>query len=385
MKTIKSSLLFLLFLTLPLYANQIDLQTQQKIQRILNNWRASSGIPAAMLSISLPNQRQRVTFYSGVTSYARNAKPNPNTLFQAGSITKSFTSTIILKLEAEGKLNINDPITKYLPQYPWWRYVTIRQLLNHTSGIFNYTETAAFNHIHQKKPLRDFTLHELVQLAANHRSYFAPGQGWKYSNTNYVLAGMIIEKVTKQPAEKVMNYYLRSKYELNLANTFYHARMYTSAFLNRLAHGYSSEGRDVTYGNMSWANTAGAIVTTTEDLLAWWQGLFQYKILSPQQLMKMTSLVCEESSHGCRAGRSMPHLYNDEVGKGYGLGIIQSSFGSHRVGTVWWHNGSTKGYKAIVLWYPKNNIYIALTINRDPGYLLKPTLPVIQRIISTII
>jgi D-alanyl-D-alanine carboxypeptidase len=261
--------------------------------------------------------------------------------------------------------------------------VTIKQLLNHTSGIFNYTATGEFNRIRKYSPQAEFTPENIVRIASQHHNYSAPGHGWKYSNTNYVLAGMIIQKVSGQSVESVMNHYLHGGSKLNLLNTFYLARIYTGAFISRMAHGYSSDGHDVTTGNMSWANTAGAIVSTTEDLLVWWRGLFHNNLLPPQQMAKMMSLVCEGTSSYCRPGKYMPRLAEHQVGKGYGLGIIQSGYGSRR-GTVWWHNGSTKGYKAIVMWYPKTNVYMALAINRDPGYLLKPDMPTIQRILNVV-
>ncbi len=385
MKLVKRVIL-LLFLTVNAQAGtNLDHLQQVQIQKSLDHWRARAGIPSATLSILLPSNSRPITFTSGTTAYVKGERPKTDTLFQAGSITKSFTSTIILRLEAEGKLKIDDPITNYLPQYPRWHNVTIRELLNHTSGIFNYTEAGAFNSTHKHQPQKNYTPEEIVGIASQHRNYFPPGHGWKYSNTNYVLAGMIIQKVMREPIEIVMNHYLHGSSKLNLAHTFYLARMYTTAFISKMAHGYSSDGHDVTADNMSWANTAGAIVTTSEDLLTWWHGLFKNNILPPQQLAEMMNLVCEGSSQSCRPGKYMPHLSGNSVGKGYGLGIIQSAYGSSRIGTVWWHNGSTKGYKAIVMWYPKSNIYMALEINRDPGYLLKPNLPTIQHILNVLL
>jgi CubicO group peptidase (beta-lactamase class C family) len=218
-----------------------------------------------------------------------------------------------------------------------------------------------------------------------HRDYFPPGKGWKYSNTNYVLAGMIIQQVTGRPVSDVMNHYLHGGVRLNLLNTYYLPGMYSNAFLNRMAHGYNSEGMDVTDDNMSWAYTAGAIVTTTQDLLSWWRDLFQGNLLPQAQMDEMMSLVCEGDSPTCTAGQPMPHLADGDIDKGYGLGIIQNSFGSQNIGTVWWHNGSTAGYKAIVMWFPKSDIYMALTINRDPGYLLKPGLPIIHNVLNVLI
>jgi D-alanyl-D-alanine carboxypeptidase len=381
MKLVKCCVLLLCLVSCNVLAeSNLDSAKKAQIQATLDHWRSSTAIPSATLSILLPQQTHPITFTSG-TAY-KNSAEKDDALFQAGSITKSFTSTVILQLEAQKKLNINDPITKYLPQYPRWHNITIRELLNHTSGIFNYTETAAFNNIRKNKPQAVFTPGEIVQLASQHPDYFAPGQGWKYSNTNYVLAGMIIQKVMKQPVENVMNHYLHNGSKLNLAHTFYLARLYTHTFIAKMVHGYSMDGHDVTSDNMSWASTAGAIVTTPEDLITWWRNLFQNKILPARQMSEMMSLVSEGTSKTYKAGQAMPHLTDSEIGKGYGLGIIQSSYGSSKMGTVWWHNGSTKGYKAIVIWFPKNNIYMALTIDRDPGYLLKPDLPTIQHVLN---
>jgi D-alanyl-D-alanine carboxypeptidase len=373
-------LIGLIFISTPVLAqvNPNPPVYQQEIQRILSNWRARSGIPGAALSIYLPDHTYPITISSGSTQFRGGESIDSTTLFQAGSITKSFTSMIILELESEGKLNLNDPITNYLPQYPRWQNVTVRELLNHTSGIFNYTEAGQFNLIRKKNPEQGFSPEQLVQLAAEHRDYFYPGQGWKYSNTNYVLAGMIISKITGEPASTIMNDYLRSNTHLDLLNTYYLSGIYPNVFLSRMAHGYNSQGQDVTYDNMSWAYTAGAIVTTTQDLLTWWHDLFQGHILPQQQLDEMKSLVCESSSPFCRVGQPIPEVFGGSDGHGYGLGIIETGYGSENLGPVWWHNGSTAGYKAIVMWFPKSDIYIALTINRDPGYLLRPDLPVIR-------
>lgn len=392
MRFLKPLLLFyMLFIILDVRAyaqtvsdNNITVK-QQQIQQILSNWRARQGIPGATLSIYMPGHDVPITFNSGTATYGGGENINDNTLYQAGSITKSFTAMIILKLESEGKLNINDPISKYLPQYPQWGNVTIRELLNHTSGIFNYTEAGLFDQI-RKQPRTEITPDEIIRIASQHRDYFPPGKGWKYSNTNYVLAGMIIEKVTGRPIGEVMNYYLhRGGLPITLTNTYFAPGLYTSSFMSRMAHGYSSAGADTTYDNMSWAFTAGSIVTTTQDLLIWWHGLFQGNILPPQQMSEMMSLVCEAGSPDCTRGEPVPHVNEDGAGKGYGLGIIQSGYGSERIGTVWWHNGATRGYTALVMWFPKSDIYMALTISRNPGYLLKPDLPVIRNILSVLI
>lgn len=360
---------------------------KQQIQTLLDHWRARLGIPATTLSISLPESTSPITFVSGTTTLGGSEKITPNTLFQAGSITKSFTSMILLQLEDQGKIDLDDSISKYLPQYSKWRNITIRQLLNHTSGIFDYTKTARFHRIRTETPKAGMTPEQLIEMASMYHPYFPPGQGWKYSNTNYVLAGLIIEQVTQQSIDNIIEYYLHGNEKLHLPNTFYHSGLYSQEEIMRMAHGYSSNGKDVTGNNMSWAFTAGAIVTTTPDLLTWWKNLFQNQILSSNELSQMMSLVYEHTSrnHNCFAGKPAPHLEPWQIDKRYGLGIIQSATRSEEVGTVWWHNGSTQGYKSIVMWYPKSNIYMALMINRDPGYLLNPNLPIVRNTMQVLL
>ncbi len=356
---------------------------EEKIQKILNKWRSSSGISAASLSVYMPGHSGPLTFTSGTSQNRGGFKVDKNTLFQAGSITKSFTSIIILKLEAEGRLSINDPITHYLPQYPQWNNVTIRQLLNHTSGIPNYTNTGRFNLIRKKTPTSGFSPAQLVNLAGKRR-LFAPGKGWKYSNTNYVLAGMIIEKVTGNSVQNIMKNFISSSSKAELPNTFYISGKYPDTTISRMAHGYTSDGKDVINHDMSWASTAGAVVSTSEDLLMLWYDLLQGKILPPKQLKKMMSLVCEGRTSNCLSGERIPNIKAGEVGYGYGLGIIQMCSGSSSVGPVWWHNGTTAGYRAIVMWFPKSDIYMSLMVNRGAGYLLKPTVPIIRNIMSVL-
>lgn len=354
-----------------------------KVQSMLNKWRANSGIPGAVLSIYIPGRTELLTFSSGTTQLRGGHKVDKNTLFQAGSITKSFTAMLVLTLEAEGRLKLDDKITKYLPQYPQWSNVTIRQLLNHTSGIPNYTSTERFNSIRKNTPHAGFSAAELVGLAGK-RKHFAHGKGWKYSNTNYVLAGMIIEKVTGEPIEKTMNAYIHASTAVNLSNTYYFSGKYPPEIMARMAHGYSSGGNNVMHQNMSWASTAGALLSTSEDLIIWWSHLLQGKILSQEQLKKMMSLVCEGRTSNCRTGQAIPHMQFGEIGYGYGLGIIQTSFGSNRTGPVWWHNGTTAGFRAIVMWFPRSNIYMSLMVNQGAGYLLKPTVPIIRNIFTSV-
>lgn len=385
--SIKIAIIFLIIFTPSFsYANLSPNQSQQ-IQTLLYNWHERLHIPAISLGISLPDNPSILSFTTGTTTIDGEQKIDHSTIFQAGSISKSFTSMIILQLMAQNKIHLDDAITTYLPQYPRWEKITVRELLNHTSGIFDYTKTGRFQHIRETSPEAEMTPEMLVNMASTHTPYFPPGKGWKYSNTNYVLAGMIIEAVTKQPFGNTLNFYLHNNNILSLTNTFYLPRIYTQNEIAKMAHGYNGSQKDVTQSNMSWAFSAGAVVSTPSDLIAWWQSIFHNKILSPEQLAQMTSLVCEHTSkkNNCISGSPTTHLEVSQVDRRYGLGIIQSSSGSSKVGTVWWHNGSTQGYKAIVMWYPKNDIYMSLMIDRDPGFLLTPNLPVIRNLLQVLL
>lgn len=364
----------------------LDDSRQTEIQQLLDAWRERSGIPSASVSILLPNMQSPQTFVSGSTVYQGGNKITPKTLFQIGSVTKSFTSTIILLLESQGKLNINDHLTQYLPQYsPRWDNITLRELLNHTSGIYNYTEAGVFNAIRKQSPRAGFTSEQLVHIALSHRDYFPAGHGWKYSNTNYVILGMIIEKVTGQPINQVMNHYLHGGFNIYLPNTYYASGLYTPELISRMAHGYSTDGEDTVTESSSWANSAGGIISNTQDLITWWKNLFTGNILPKPQLDEMMTLVCSRGMSYGHPGGALPRLEDNEVGHGYGLGIIQTSTGSERTGTVWWHNGTTKGYEAITMWFPKHNMFMSMIIARNPGYFIKPTLPIIQRIVSIVL
>ncbi|MDQ2995270.1 MAG: serine hydrolase, partial [Pseudomonadota bacterium] len=160
--------------------------------------------------------------------------------------------------------------------------------------------------------------------------------------------------------------------------------LYPDAYKSRMAHGYTAGGEDTIAHDMSWAYTAGAVVTTSEDLLSWWYDLLKGKILPQPQMQKMLSLVCEGRTSNCVSGQPVPHITGGEQGYAYGLGIIQTSTGSSRIGPVWWHNGTTAGYRAIVMWFPQSDIYMSLTVNQGPGAFLKPSLPIVRNVMAVL-
>jgi len=327
------------------------------IQRIIDEDRTKYDIPGVEVSISFPGENLPRDFVSGTTTINGSILVKPDHLFQIGSETKSFIATIILQLEAEGLLSIDDPISKWLKQLPdAWKKITIRQLLNHTSGIFNVTEADEFWEVEKNSNFKkQWTPDELVNLVINKAPYFDSGKGWHYSNTNYMLAGMIIRTVTGKSVEETMQ--VRLLDPLLLSNTYYLSRAYNEDILLRMAHGYSdrfsAETQDVTDSNMSMADAAGAMISTSHDSAIWLRVLLTtYSVLPEKQRNELTSIVDYDNGQP---------LSTESKKSGYGLGVGRDfdSYGNE----VWYHDGGTLGYLSKMLWVKCNDIVVTTIIN----------------------
>jgi D-alanyl-D-alanine carboxypeptidase len=169
----------------------------EKVQAALKTWLAARApiekVTGIAAYISFGGAGPAIEAFAGKVGREADAgSVDQDTLYHMGSTSKSFTVAVILKLEAAGKLSIDDPLGKWLPEYPAWKDVTIRRLLNMTSGIPNYSETEWMSRAWADEPKRDFTFKELVAAAYPSGTNKLPvKEGYFYSNTNYVLAGMI--------------------------------------------------------------------------------------------------------------------------------------------------------------------------------------------------
>ncbi|WP_413776776.1 serine hydrolase domain-containing protein [Bacillus sp. ZJS3] len=250
--------------------------------------------------------------------------------FRIGSVTKTFTATVILQLAGENQLNLDDSIEKWLPGVIQGigydaKQITIRQMLNHTSGIAEYSKSKEADFTN---PKRVYTAEELVKIGLSAPPDFAPGKGWSYSNTGYVLLGMLIEKVTRNSyAEEVENRIIEP---LELSNTFLPGN---SSIIpgNKHARGYvqqeeGSELKDVTHFNPSIASSAGDMISTADDLNKFFSYLLGGKLLKEQQLKQMLTTV--------------------STGKGgingYGLGIYEIKLPNGI--SIWGHTGGIPGF-----------------------------------------
>jgi D-alanyl-D-alanine carboxypeptidase len=256
--------------------------------------------------------------------------------FEIGSVTKTFTATLVLQLVERGKLHLNDRLSEYVRGVPHGDEITIRELLNHTSGIHNYPHgllDAVLRHPH-----RTFRPAQLVRRSVRWKRYCPPGDCWVYSNTNYILLGQIIKRVTHQPIAQL--YERRIFDPLGMDDTTFMPRR--RPVPEPAAHGYIRDpaGRkDVTDWNLSWGWTAGGAASTLADLRRWAPALATGRgVLSERMQDKRLQFV------------PIP----GEAGDGYGLGILKLPGGPF--GDLLGHDGQPLGYDSYVFYAPSTRV-----------------------------
>jgi D-alanyl-D-alanine carboxypeptidase len=260
-----------------------------------------------------------------------------------GSTTKTMISTVILQLEAEGKLSINDPVEKWLPGIVQGhgndgRHITIRNLLQHTSGLFDYIEDEAILNTlvtpegFYANRYNTYTLSQLVALAVQHAPNFAPNARWEYSNTNYIVAGMIIEAVTHDSWSNQLKQRIFTP--VGMTETSEPGTNPTlPAPYPRGYEIFSDDGGyyDTTEHNMTWGSSAGSVISTPRDVSKFFRALMKGQLLPAAQLAEMKTTV------------ALPADYQDIwPGARYGLGIFSSDLPCG--GTYWHHGGDVIGY-----------------------------------------
>jgi D-alanyl-D-alanine carboxypeptidase len=261
--------------------------------------------------------------------------------FRIGSTTKTFVSVAVLQLVGDGRLSLDDPVERWLPGVVSGNgndgtRVTVRHLLQQTSGLYNYTgdlTALASAEGYEQHRFDHFEPSDLVALAMRHAPAFAPGTRWDYSNTNYLLAGMVVERVTGKPwAEHVRSRILRP---LGMRDTSYPAdhpalpRPYALAY-----HQFQPGGPlvDVTLFNATAADAAGGMVSTTGDIARFWRGLQRGELLRPRQLAQLRQTVLADT---------FQEFY---PGLRYGLGIF---WVPNECGGYWGHPGDVLGTSTV--------------------------------------
>jgi D-alanyl-D-alanine carboxypeptidase len=351
-----------------------------KIQSAMNNWvatRASAEkITGVAAYISFGDPGPAIEAFAGKVGMApQDPLVGRDTLFQMGSTSKSFVDAIILKLDAANRLSLSDTLGQWLPQYPAWRDVTIRRLLNMTSGIPNYSEAQTISEMWSKDPTRDLTAEELVKIVYPTEANPPPLKAaYEYSNTNYVLAAMIAAKITGRSYRDLVHTTILEPYGLH--NTFYENGTYPPAILDRLAHGYFDNpactdfqpdckvswnlpimGHDVSRLSTSWAQAAGGAVAGARDVDHWMRAVFEGHVVPPKQQAEWMSLVSAKS------GEPIADVSAEDA-RGFALGVSKAILGP--VGAQWFYQGETLGFRTLYVWFEKKNLMITLQTNSQP-------------------
>ncbi len=261
-----------------------------------------------------------------------------------GSVTKTFVSETVLRLAESNKLGLDDTLAKYVASFPGASGITLRQMLSHQSGIYNYTDDTDFQNALSRNPGRVWKPEELVAYAAAHPPDFAPGQGWAYSNTNYVLLAMIVQQVTGGPLAAALR--AQAFVSAGLTETFFDKE---PTIHGPRAHGFDTAGDDVTdMIDMSFALGAGGVISTPTDLVKWSQALYEGRLLAAPS---MQALLTFRDAH-----------WPD--GMQYGLGAMQ--FPARTTGAIaLGHGGDQPGYHTWMLYFPDRRMAVAAYVNSD--------------------
>ena len=292
---------------------------QAAIQQIVND-----GVPGA---VGFARNGSRVTVAtSGLADVAAQTPMALGDRFRVGSTTKIFVATVVLQLVARHLLSLGDTVARWLPGVvPNGGNITLQELLQHTSGIYSYTNDPGFVQALVSDPTRVWRPTELVRIAVAHPPLFPPGTSFAYSNTDYILLGMIIQAATGHPVGQELRAGIFRP--LGLRDTYF---PHLNPHLRKpYAHGYlidqpgATGPADTTVRSPSWAGAAGGIVSTAADLARFSTALLTGKLLPPAQLQQMMTTT--------------PTGNGDD----YGLGIQAEQL---PCGTVWGHTGDFPGY-----------------------------------------
>ena len=313
----------------------------------------AAGAPGAILFVRDGDHTTRLA--AGLGDLARKTPMRAENHFKIASLTKTFTATVLLQLVSEGKLSLDDSVQQRLPGVvPNGSKITIRQLLNHTSGLYDFENDPRYlkpylagNFAHYWSP------RQLVEFGVSHKPLFAPGRGYSYSNTNYVVAQLIIERVTGRTIGA--EFERRIFAPLHLRQTSYPTK---PGLPSPYAHGYMLLGQppltDVTGLSPSMAPGSGGIVSTTDDLADFYRALLSGRLLEPAQMREMKSIVSE------RTGKPVT------AGPGMGLGI-----GRTPVCGAWGHSGELPGYDVQSAFSENGRRQMILMISQDATTLPK--------------
>jgi D-alanyl-D-alanine carboxypeptidase len=335
------------------------------LQRRLDRLRLREEMPGVSVAILFPDG----TMWLGTSGMAviKDKRPvSPDTAFALASVTKTFTAALILSLRDERKLSLEQSVVTYLPELPIDHRITVRQLLDHTSGLRDFFFDPQIDKALLSDRGRTWDADRSLRYVG--KSYFKPGKGWHYSNTNYLILGVLAERLGKASLEDQ----LRARFfePLGLSHTFDQVDGKPGG---PVAHGYrfsktSARPIDLTDGSdiapftsvVTAAGAAGSLASTPSDLVHWVRALYSGVVLEPESLRAMFDDVA-------RTAKKDPLVP-------YGLGVQAVELDGH---PAYGHSGRLLGFRALVRWLPQERIAIAVLSNQsrtDPAIVARSLL-----------
>ncbi|MFF7934351.1 serine hydrolase [Streptomyces sp. NPDC007940] len=341
-------------------SHELDPALASRLDKAIEKVRRQAGIPGVVAGLWMPGKGSYVRA-TGVADKASGERMNKDVFVRIGSETKTFTATALLKLVDDGRVGLDDPISRYVPHVPNGSRITLRHLAEMRSGLFPYTDDPDFQHDLLSDPQRTFTPKQVLAYGFKHKNTFAPGAQFQYSNTNFVLLGLVVEKVSGHGLAGFIE-----KRVLRPARLSHTLLPDSSEFPRPHPHGYTNqtltgEVADSTDWNPSWAWAAGAMISDLHDLRSWAKTVATGTLLSPEtqaQRLKM--------------------LPTGHPGTSYGLGIFKS-------GGWIGHNGSIPGYETVTVYLPSKKATLVLMINTDITYQGQEPSSLLARAITEIV
>ncbi|HEX5193719.1 MAG TPA: serine hydrolase domain-containing protein [Solirubrobacteraceae bacterium] len=338
-------------------ARPLPSANRQYVDQSAQRFMQTERLPGVSLVISGPKGSYVKSY--GVANLATRAPFRPTDHVRIASITKSFTATAVLEQVQRGRLSLSDKLSRWVRGIPNGNRITVRQLLAMRSGIYDYTSDPAWNRRFNTNPLSPFTPSDALSIIRHHRPAFAPGAKTEYADSNYVLLGIILQKVTGRSVESVI-----TKDVIKPAGLRFTSFPTTSAIPRPFAHGYyaGEDGkgpmRDYTRINPRLAWTAGGMISTVGDVAKW------------GRILARGSLLSRRLQHQRLHFGMMPAA--NRIPFGYGLGII-------RLGDWLGHDGAIYGFSSVTFYDRVNGAEITAVANQSSNFTT-PTLDIFGQI-----
>lgn len=333
------SLLLVFMLIYTPFINAFAQSFENKTERIIQSEFRDKNGPGAVFMVA-KNGKPIYQKAFGKANLELDVNLSPENVFQLGSMTKQFTAIAVLMLEAQGKLATQDPISKYIPDYPSGDQITIHHLLTHTSGIKDFTKMKTLSEIAQK----EMTPKMMVDFFKNEQPDFAPGEKFEYNNSGYVVLGYLIELIAGISYEDFIKHHIFEKAGMN--HSYYAS---DRKIIDKRAYGYHKKEYgyvNKTIISFSIPFSSGALMSTSADMLKWQNALNSNLLLNAEETKKAFT------TYKLNNGEAFTYGYGWHLREINGIAVRE-------------HGGSIFGFKTMGVYIPSKDIYVIGFSNCD--------------------